>query len=58
MNERQLLIEEQVKKVMPLIGGLLDAFDGMPNDVRSYLEDEAPHLIDYLLKIDRGMEGD
>lgn len=47
--------ELQAKGVMPLIGGLLDAYDGMSNDAKGTLRDEAPSLCDYLEKIEEAM---
>jgi hypothetical protein len=38
----------QATAVMPLIGPLLDSFDGIPGDVRSTLADEAPGLIKHI----------
>jgi hypothetical protein len=46
----------QAKKVMPLIGGLLDAWEDMPNDLRCEIEDQQPALSEALNKINAAME--
>lgn len=38
------LRREQAQRVMPLIGGLLDAWEQMPNDLRSDLDEQCPML--------------
>lgn len=50
--------EAQAKKVMPLIGPLLDAWDMMPNDVNTELRESCPSLCDHLDKIAAAMETD
>lgn len=57
-KELEELRAEQGKRVMPLIGPLLDALEGLPNDTRGYLEDEAPSLFDCLAAVQRAVEGD
>lgn len=47
----------QAKKVMPLIGGLLDAWDGMSNDEKGSLREDNPSLCEHLDRIDAAMEG-
>jgi hypothetical protein len=42
---------DQAKRVMPLIGPLLDAWECVPNDFRSSMDDECPKLTDYLDRI-------
>jgi len=54
MSEVEQLRAQQIKVVMPLIGGLLDAWDNLPLDVRE--DDELEHLRDYIKRIDAGME--
>lgn len=44
----------QAKAVMPLIGGLLDAWDGLTNDLRS--DTELEHLKAQIERIDEAME--
>lgn len=58
MNEREQLRQQQAVAVMPLIGPLLDALDGLANDTRGALEDEAPSLFDALAAIQRAMGSD
>jgi len=55
-EEVQDLREEQTKRVMPLIGGLLDAWDGLSNDFKETMIEEAPSLVAYLDDINRAME--
>jgi hypothetical protein len=54
-KERKQLKHEQAKKVMPLIGPLLDAWDGLPNDLSG--DDELSHLSGIIEKINAAMEG-
>ena len=54
-KERERLRKLQSKKVMPLIGSLLDTWDDIPNDVRDAPELEYLRLC--LEKIDDTMEG-
>lgn len=56
-TERRGLRITQAKAVMPLIGPLLDAWDGMSNDVKSTLRLDDPELCEYLDKINAAMEG-
>jgi len=46
----------QSKAVMPLIGPLLDAWDGVPNDSKGAMREDAPVLCEYLDKINAAME--
>lgn len=46
----------QAKKVMPLIGGLLDAWEGMSNDEKGSLREDHPSLCEHLDRIDAAME--
>jgi len=55
MNERKIIRLKQSKDVMPLIGGLLDAWDDLPNDVKS--DPELEKLSKHIQKIDDAMEG-
>lgn len=48
----------QTKRVMPLIGELLDAWDAVPNDLRASIEEEATDLAEALDSIRDAMEGD
>lgn len=45
----------QAQKVMPLIGPLLDQWEGMNNDTKSSLRWENPTLCEYLDKIEQAM---
>jgi hypothetical protein len=55
-RERRGLRIVQAKAVMPLIGGLLDAWEGMANDERSDLREFNPSLCDHLDRINAAME--
>lgn len=57
MSETDRLRREQSEAVMPLIGPLLDQWEGMSNDAKSSLRWENPTLCGYLDKIDAAMEG-
>jgi hypothetical protein len=54
-DERTHLRAEQAEAVMPLIGPLLDAWDGASNDLRTEVLDEAPGLAMYLSRINQAM---
>jgi len=56
MSERSKIIREQVMAVMPLIGGLLDAWDDLPNDVSC--DPELELVAEYIQRINDAMEGD
>lgn len=55
-RERQGLRIVQSKAVMPLIGPLLDAWEGIANDAKDVLREEQPALCDYLDRISAAME--
>lgn len=57
-TELEKLRLAQSRRVMPLIGPLLDALDGLPNDTRETLEDDAPLLFRCLADIERAVEDD
>jgi hypothetical protein len=57
-DERARLRAEQAAAVMPLIGPMLDAFDGMPGDFRSDLTEEAPGLYRHIKAISAAMTAD
>jgi hypothetical protein len=48
----------QAKRVMPVVGPLLDAWDGIANDVRSGLEEDAPTLVAFLDRLRQVVEAD
>lgn len=48
----------QAKQVMPLIGPLLDQWEGLPNDAKSSLRWDYPTFCDYLDKIEEAMCAD
>lgn len=50
------LRKDQAKRVMPLIGPLMDAWDGMPNDVKDYLEEQAERFTMAMHEIIEQME--
>jgi hypothetical protein len=43
-RERQGLRIVQAKKVMPMVGPLLDAWEGTPNDLKADIREAAPEL--------------
>lgn len=48
----------QARQVMPLIGPLLDAWDAVPNDLRSLIQEQAPSLAAHLCKLEDAMCAD
>ncbi|HET9285767.1 MAG TPA: hypothetical protein VFR24_27770 [Candidatus Angelobacter sp.] len=50
------LRRKQREAVMPLIGPLLDAWEAVPNDFRSMIDDECPALATILDRIWQKME--
>lgn len=56
-SERRGLRIVQAKAVMPLIGPLLDAWEGVSNDVKSSLREDEPRLCKFLDEINAAMEG-
>lgn len=55
--EVERLRAEQAASVMPQIGPLLDAWDGMDNDTKAGLKEDAPDLANALAAISRAMDG-
>jgi len=55
-SERKGLRIAQSKAVMPLIGPLLDAWEGVPNDSKGAMREGEPALCDHLDKINAAME--
>jgi hypothetical protein len=55
MNKEQVRLSRlQAINVMPLIGGMLDAWDDLPNDVKS--DPELERLSKHILRIMDAME--
>ena len=54
VQDREHIREEQSRNVMPLIGQLLDAWDELPNDVKS--DPELNRLAKNIQRIDTAME--
>ena len=54
-DELKRLRQEQAKRVMPMIGGLLDAWDELPNDVST--DPDLENLFACLEGIREAMEG-
>jgi len=52
--ERKSIRRKQARDVMPLIGNLLDAWDDLPNDVKT--DPELERLATKIELIDRAME--
>ena len=55
-RDRLALVREQERKVMPMIGPLMDAWEGCPNDLRSDMEVACPQLHEWLNKIAEAVE--
>jgi hypothetical protein len=51
------LRREQAKRVMPLIGPLIDAWDSLPNDVKWLIEEQAERLTLAIHEIMEAVEG-
>jgi hypothetical protein len=58
VGEIEVLRNGQSARVMPLIGPMLDALDGLPNDTREALKDEARTLFKHLTAIRSAVEDD
>jgi len=58
MSEIERLRRAQSRAVMPLIGPLLDAWEGLSNDAKGVLQLEAATLCEYLVEIDAAMDAD
>ena len=56
-DELLQLMKSQQKKVMREIGGLLDAWDQVPNDAKGYVEETHPEFIAAIERIRKAMEG-
>ncbi len=48
--------QRQRRRVMPLIGPLLDAWEGVPNDIKSDLHEHCEALHSLLNMINKAME--
>lgn len=57
-GERQVLRAQQATAVMPQIGPLLDAWEGIDNDTKGTIREEAPELVKWLGSINRAMTDD
>lgn len=55
-EEIKRLRRAQAKLVMPLIGPLLDAYEQLPNDLVSSIEDQAQGLAEAISAIQDAME--
>ena len=51
-NEISKLRKAQAREVMPLIGPLLDSWNGLPNDMKDELEELGSHIqaIEYAME--------
>jgi len=54
MSERERMIKAQAKLVMPMIGPLLDAWQGLPNDVSE--DEDLESVAELMEKINEAME--
>lgn len=50
------LRRKQTVRVMPLVSQLLEAWDQVPNDVRSYMAEQAPGLVENLIALESAMK--
>lgn len=57
-SEIALLRDAQTRAVMPLIGPLLDAWDGMANDEKSALEEAEPAFSEAMEAVGKAMTSD
>jgi hypothetical protein len=55
-REFEALRKEQAGRVMPLIGPLLDAWEQVSGDLRSYIEEDNPQLAKSLDAINAAVE--
>jgi hypothetical protein len=55
-SEIKKLRKEQQKKVMREIGGMMDAWDQLPNDVKDMIREDAPGLLAAIYRICDAME--
>ena len=56
-SEVEVLRAQQTLDVMPMIGPLLDSWDGVPNDTKGVIGEDAPDLVKALGEISRAMDG-
>jgi hypothetical protein len=56
-KELERLRARQAKRVMRRMGPLLDEYDGLPNDVRGWIKQQAPGFIREMNKLQRAVEG-
>lgn len=56
-SEIEALRKKQAEAVMPLIGNLLDQWDGMPNDLRDHIHEVHEGFTQAVRDIEDGMEG-
>lgn len=56
-RERAALRRQQADAVMEEIGPLLDAWDSIPNDVKSQLEEDALDFCHYMRRIYNAVDG-
>lgn len=47
---------QQAARVMPLVGQLLDAWEQVPNDVRSGMAEQCPSLVGNILALNSVVE--
>lgn len=57
-SELPKLRRAQTKRVMAQIGPLLDAWEGLPGDARSSLEEDSPAFVSAMEGISEAVEGD
>jgi hypothetical protein len=50
------LRQQQAARVMPIVGGLLDAWEGTENDEKAALEQDFPHLCELLRALNNAVE--
>jgi len=52
----QKLRQQQAARVMPIVGSLLDAWDGTSNDEKGTMEQDFPHLCELLRALNTAVE--
>jgi len=55
-DENDKIRKAQVAAVMPIVGILLDAWDGLPNDLKS--DPAMEHFSEIMAQLDNAMEGE
>lgn len=51
------LRREQAERVMPVVGAILDCWDGTPNDEKASFKEQFEHLHELLGRLEQAVEG-